>query len=163
MLASAAAYNVSVSATPFAVHSGDSGSVGMTATSTSRAAAATAAFNDVGPVASASNAYGRERRSMVFTASWTAAWTIAYMRDSARPFPLMCRQAAVAALAAFSFHLITASALTAFGHDTSSNRHSPIILMTLVLHTSSREWPRQSCPRIRRRKYVGLDGFLWFS
>src|SRR5688500_4367455 len=43
---------------------------------------------------------------------------MAYMRDSARPFPLMCIHAAVAAFAAFSFHVITASAAAAVpGHN----------------------------------------------
>jgi hypothetical protein len=42
------------------------------------------------------------------------------MRDSARPFPLMCIHAAVAAFAAFSFHVITASAAAAVpGHEDS--------------------------------------------
>jgi len=40
---------------------------------------------------------------------------IAYIRDSARPFPLAMRQAALAAFAAFSRQEMTASALTAPG------------------------------------------------
>ena len=93
---------------------GDSGNPGITATSTSRAAAATAASGEASGLAS-SKAYGRERRSIALTASWTAACTIAYMRASTRPFPLMCRHAAVAAFAAFSFHKVTASAAAALG------------------------------------------------
>ena len=52
---------------------------------------------------------------------------MAYMRDSARPFPLMCMHAAVAAFAAFSFHVITASAAAAVpGHNPRSDKHSPM-------------------------------------
>ena len=126
--ASAAAYEASASAIPAARHSGDSGSVAMTETRTARAEAATAASTDVGVLACASKAYGRERRSMALTASWMATCTIAYIRDSTRPFPLMCRQAAVAAFAAFSFHVITASAAVAgLGDETSrpTDRHTP--------------------------------------
>ena len=113
---------------PAARHSGDSGSVAMTETRAALAAAATAASADVGLLACASKAYGREWRSMAFTASWMAACTIAYIRDSTRPFPLMCRQAAVAAFAAFSFHVVTASAAVAvLGDETSrpTDRHTP--------------------------------------
>src|SRR5262245_32515419 len=53
---------------------------------------------------------------------------MAYMRDSARPFPLMCIHAAVAAFAAFSFHVMTASAKPALGHNTRSDRHTPMLL-----------------------------------
>ena len=82
---------------PLAMQSAVSGSFAITATSTSRAAAAMAASIDVGPVTSASNTYGRERRSTALTASWTAACTMAYIRDSPGPLPLI-RHAAFAAL-----------------------------------------------------------------
>jgi hypothetical protein len=36
--------------------------------------------------------------------------------------------AAVAAFAAFSFHVVTASAAAAFGHNTSSDRDTPMLL-----------------------------------
>jgi hypothetical protein len=52
---------------------------------------------------------------------------MAYMRDSARPFPLICMHAAVAAFAAFSFHRVTASAEAALGHRTRSDRHRPML------------------------------------
>jgi len=51
---SAAAYRVWASRIPLATHAGDSGSVAMTDTSTSRAAAATAASTDTGPFTFAS-------------------------------------------------------------------------------------------------------------
>src|SRR6187455_1291477 len=116
--ASADAYIAFASATPFARHGSDSGNVGMTDTSTSRDAAATAASVEVDGLASPSKAYGRERRSMAFNASCTAACIMAYMRASTRPLPLMWRHAAVAAFAAFSFHRVTASAEAALGHRT---------------------------------------------
>jgi hypothetical protein len=53
---------------------------------------------------------------------------MAYMRDSARPFPLMCRHAAVAAFAAFSFHVTTASAKAVLGHNPRSVTHAPMLL-----------------------------------
>src|SRR6185503_15759254 len=92
----------------------------MTATSTSRAAAATAALDDVPPVAWTSYAYGRERRRTAFTASWTAMCTIAYMRASAIALPSGPRHAASAALPAFSFHLRTASVRAALGDAAST-------------------------------------------
>src|SRR4030095_4135175 len=124
---SAAAYNAFASAIPLATHAGDSGSCAITDTSTSRAAAATVASRDAVPLACALYAYGRERRSMAFNASWTATGAIAYIRDSARPFPLMSRHAAVAAFAAFSFHRVTASAEAALGHRTRSDRHRTML------------------------------------
>ena len=69
----------------------------------------------------------RDLRSMAFTASCTAMCTMAYMRASARPLPLMCIHAAVAAFAAFSFHSVTASAEAALGHRTRSDRHRPML------------------------------------
>src|SRR4030095_12970401 len=125
---SAAAYNAFASAIPLATHAGDSGNCAITDTSTSRAAAATGASRDAGPLACALYAYGRERRSMAFNASWTATCAIAYIRDSARPFPLICIHAAVAAFAAFSFHKVTASAVAALGQNTRSDTHTPKLL-----------------------------------
>jgi hypothetical protein len=42
----------------------------------------------------------------------------------------MCRHAAVAAFAAFSFHEMTASAATTLGHVARNDRHSPILPAT---------------------------------
>src|SRR5688500_14652657 len=61
-----------------------------------------------------------------------AAWTIAYIRDSARPFPLAIRQAASAVLAAFRSHLVTESALAGLAPKTSSDRHRPISATSLL-------------------------------
>src|SRR5262245_61624068 len=62
---------------------------------------------------------------------------MAYMRDSARPFPLMCRHAAVAAFAAFSFHVMTASAEAALGHNTRSDTHTPMRLAICFIMDAS--------------------------
>ena len=76
---------------------------------------------------------------------------MAYMRDSARPFPLMCIHAAVAAFAAFSFHMITAS-LEALGHSTRTIRHSPMFLaIWFFIQTSLKVWD------LRRREEPAVE------
>ena len=77
-------------------------------TSTSRAAAATAASGDVRRRACRVYAYGSERRSMAFSASWMAMCIIAYMRDSCSGLSSGAMQAARAASAAFAFQETTA-------------------------------------------------------
>src|SRR5215208_5250175 len=79
-----------------------------TATSTSRAAAATAASGDEPRFARASYTYGSERRRMVLSASWIATWVIAYIRDSLSGLSVGAMHAASAAAPAFAFHAVTA-------------------------------------------------------
>src|SRR5215211_7781434 len=104
---------------PAATHVGDSWSWAMTPTRAACAAAATAASADAGTSTFASYAYGRERRSIAFSASWIATWVMAYRRASAGPLPKGDVHAAMAALPAFSFQMRTASVLPELGRGTS--------------------------------------------
>src|SRR5918994_7738002 len=82
---------------------------------------------------------------------------MAYMRDSARPFPLMCIHAAVAAFAAFSFHVITASAAAAVpGHSPRSDKHSPMFLAICLFITPPRDTLVVSTPSLL--DHTGLLG-----
>src|SRR5262245_57361270 len=81
----------------------------MSVTSTECAAAATAASGEAPGRCGPSNAYGLDRRSMALRASWMAICMLAYTRDSWSGLSTGARQAAVAALPAFSFQARTAS------------------------------------------------------